>query len=286
MISVIIPTYNRGRLIRRSVESVLAQTWNDLEVIIVDDGSTDDTFQVVQGMEDARVRYLRMPRNSGASAARNYGVQNAKGHLIAFQDSDDQWLPEKLETQMRHFEQSGADVVFCAFERYAVNGDFSQVTPGPEIAPGKVTHEQLLYENFISTQTILGKKACFLDEPFDETIPALDDWEIMLRIARKYYVFYGADVLVRLFEQSDSLTGNSAKGRKAIDSIWKMHYADIQANDRTMLHLLYQREHFHRASGAPCCGMYFREISPKHRLKTNLYLFLHSLRMLRIDLIR
>ena len=102
MISVIIPTYNRASLLPRALDSVLRQTWEDLEVIVVDDASRDDTPQVMAACTDPRVRYIRLEKNSGACVARNTGVAQARGEWIAFQDSDDLWLPEKLEKQMAY----------------------------------------------------------------------------------------------------------------------------------------------------------------------------------------
>src|SRR5215218_7102231 len=92
-VSVVIPTYNRAPLLGRSIRSVLAQCYEDFEVIVVDDGSTDDTAEVVAGFRDARVSYVRLARNTGAGAARNVGIRLARGGFLAFQDSDDEWMP-------------------------------------------------------------------------------------------------------------------------------------------------------------------------------------------------
>ena len=99
MISVIIPTYNRAKLLPRAVESVLNQTYQDIELIIVDDGSTDDTMEWVRGIKDDRVRYAQL-NHQGACAARNHGISIARGEYIAFQDSDDIWFMDKLEKQL------------------------------------------------------------------------------------------------------------------------------------------------------------------------------------------
>src|SRR5262245_47409787 len=94
LVSVLVPTYNRSKLVRRAVESALAQSYRRLEVLVVDDGSSDDTRQVIEGM-DPRVRYIRQA-NAGVSAARNRGIAEARGEFVAFLDSDDEWLPWKL----------------------------------------------------------------------------------------------------------------------------------------------------------------------------------------------
>ena len=117
-VSVIIPTYNREKLVPRAIQSVLDQTWQDLELIVVDDGSTDRTEQVVSGFTDDRIRYVRLDKNSGVSHARNIGIESAQCEYIAFQDSDDEWLPEKLEKQMQVMLQAPETVgmVYCRME--------------------------------------------------------------------------------------------------------------------------------------------------------------------------
>lgn len=98
-VSVVIPTYNRAHLVGRAIQSVLNQTYQDFEIIVVDDGSTDNTEEVVKSFNDPRIRYIRHDQNRGGSAARNTGIKMARGEYIAFQDSDDEWLPEKLESR-------------------------------------------------------------------------------------------------------------------------------------------------------------------------------------------
>src|SRR4030043_1337098 len=102
-VSVIIPTYNRAHLVGRSIRSVLNQTYQDLEVIVVDDGSKDNTAEIVRGITDPRIVFLKHEKNRGVSAARNTGLKAARGKYIAFQDSDDEWLPQKLEKQLELF---------------------------------------------------------------------------------------------------------------------------------------------------------------------------------------
>lgn len=103
-VSVVIPTYNRGYIVREAIESVLAQTFGDFEVIVVDDGSADDTAEKIAAIRDSRVRYIRQS-NAGVSAARNRGVAEARGEIISFLDSDDLWKPEKLTHEVRFLEE-------------------------------------------------------------------------------------------------------------------------------------------------------------------------------------
>lgn len=109
MISIIIPTFNREHLIQKAVESVLDQSYTDIEVIVIDDGSTDNTEEKVRLIEDERVRYLKLNNNGGACRARNKGAEIARGEYLAFQDSDDIWHKDKLEKQIRFLEQGNYD---------------------------------------------------------------------------------------------------------------------------------------------------------------------------------
>ncbi len=101
-ISVIIPTYNRGKIIGNSIKSVLNQTFKNLEIIVVDDGSKDNTKEIVDEFKDERVRYIKLNNNTGAANARNIGIKNAIGQYISFQDSDDIFYPDKLERQLKN----------------------------------------------------------------------------------------------------------------------------------------------------------------------------------------
>jgi len=123
-VSIIIPTYNRAHLIERSIRSILNQTYEDFELLIVDDGSTDNTKEVVEGIVDARIRYISCATNGGAAKARNVGIAEAKYDYIAFQDSDDEWHPDKLEKQMKVMETASPDtgLVYCEYHYNGLNG--------------------------------------------------------------------------------------------------------------------------------------------------------------------
>lgn len=99
MVSVIIPSYNRENTIVRAVNSVLNQTYKDIEVIVVDDCSKDRTLELLSSIKDERLKFFKLEKNSGACVARNFGIEKANGEFIAFQDSDDEWLPEKLKSR-------------------------------------------------------------------------------------------------------------------------------------------------------------------------------------------
>ena len=112
-VSIIIPTYNREKSISKSIKSVLNQTYNDLEVIVVDDGSTDNTEKIIKGIKDTRIKYIKLDKNKGACYARNVGIKKATGKYIAFNDSDDIFHKTKIEKQVMYLKKCNSDLNFC-----------------------------------------------------------------------------------------------------------------------------------------------------------------------------
>ena len=210
MISVIIPTYNRSHLLDRAVQSVLRQSYFDLELIVVDDNSTDDTLQALNNIKDERLKVFSLPRTSGACVARNFGVKMAQGEYVAFNDSDDEWLIDKLVEQMEYLLNNKLDVVGC---QMMVTRNDSQVL-FPERP--NFSSSQIYKQNCISTQTIVGRKECFVQEPFDDDLSRFQDWDLVIRLSNRYRVGIVPAVLVRTFIQGDSI---SASADKAIDAL-------------------------------------------------------------------
>lgn len=208
-VSVIIPTFNRARTIEKSVKSVLCQTYSNLEVIIVDDGSTDNTRELIESLNDSRIKYIYQ-ENAGACAARNRGVCNATGEYIAFHDSDDVWHKDKIEKQLECFEKSNADIVFCKMNQIGVN----KVRVIPEgIEGGIVKQPNNLSE--IGTQTIIAKRRVFADYRFDQDMPRFQELEWLIRVASKYTLYCLSEGLVDYYVGNDSISRNSEKLYKA-----------------------------------------------------------------------
>ncbi|MCL1950191.1 MAG: glycosyltransferase [Turicibacter sp.] len=221
MISVIIPTYNRAQTIVRSIESVLAQTYQDFEVLVVDDASTDNTEEVVAGIEDERVKYFRLPKNGGAPVARNFGIQQAAYEYIAFQDSDDEWFPQKLELQLAELLEQGADLIGCCFMLHFTQDDVRPI-PREEIANEDIP-SILVFDNFISTQTILAKKEALLEENFDEGLLRLQDWDLVIRISQRFKVVFLNEVLVDVYRQENSIS-ETTNFYEAVQRLWEKYY--------------------------------------------------------------
>jgi len=191
-VSVIIPTYNRAHLIGKAIQSVLNQSYQDFEIIVLDDCSTDDTEELIKELEkkDERIRYIWHEKNKGPAASRNSGINAAKGRYIAFLDSDDEWLPEKLYKHMMVFKDSKkkVGVVYSGFLK--IKNSKKVYIPSPHVIKkeGNI-HKELLKGNFIGTPAAIVRKECFRKiGNFDIRIPYLEDWELWIRIS-KYYEF-------------------------------------------------------------------------------------------------
>ena len=219
MISVIIPTYNRANLIRRSINSILKQTYQNLEVIVVDDGSTDNTPLEIKRIQDNRIKYIKLIENKGGSNARNIGIKKARGKYISFQDSDDLYYPNKLEKQIQNIIIKKSNLDFCKI-KVIYNSSLSLFYPNKRqeksILKGKIFDELVSKGNFISTQAILVQKNFMRKFFFDTNMPRLQDYEVILRMIPKVKISYTPNVLVDLHIQKDSVTLSKVKLKKAV----------------------------------------------------------------------
>ena len=237
LVAVIIPTYNRAHIIRRALHSVLHQTYQNLEVIVVDDGSTDNTEKLVQSFADSRVRYIRHETRMGAPAARNTGINATKADFIAFQDSDDEWLCNKLEKQIDAFSKvdSKVGVVYTGFLRLENNIATYYPPLDRKIISGDIL-ESLLKGNFITTQAALIKRECFVKAGmFDENMPRLQDWELFIRIAKHYEFFCVNEPLLLVFYSSESISSDHSKHGIALKLLLDKHRDIFIAHKMTLL---------------------------------------------------
>lgn len=212
-VSVVIPTYNREKVLGRAIHSVLNQTFEDIELIVVDDCSIDGTKELVDGFEDSRVVYIRHETNQGGAAARNTGISAARGEFIAFQDSDAEWMLDKLETQMKVIFTGEAEenVVYTAF--LWVKDNKASYIPEDERAQreGDILR-QLLKRNFVDTATVVVRKRCFEKVGlFDESLPRYQDWDLFIRLAQHYdFKFVDAPLVISHFMPDSISTDNKA----------------------------------------------------------------------------
>ncbi len=225
MISVIIPTYNRANRIKASLESVMTQTYTDIEIIVVDDGSADNTEEVIRSLNDGRIKYVRYEINQGACHARNVGIDEAEGDYIAFHDSDDVWKRDKLEKQLECIEQNNADMLLCKIEVHKSNGKIEYY---PEVNKSCFVDYGLVLAGGVgSTQTFMAKARVFKDIHFDELMPRSQDTEVLIRISKKYKIYYLNEVLCCKYDQDDSLTRNVKNMVVAQERILSKFYDDF-----------------------------------------------------------
>lgn len=216
-VSVILPTYNRTDTLMMACDSVLAQSHRDLELIIVDDASSENIEEAVHRLGDDRAYCVRRSTNGGASAARNTGLASATGEFIAFQDSDDLWLPGKLARQLALFETLPADVGVVTGSKILYGRDAAH-----NYGPGRVTcapppeervHleedqvRRFLSGNRISLQNALFRRSCFPDAVwFDTCAKANADWEFTVRLVQHTKVYEDIEPVVLAFISEDSIS--------------------------------------------------------------------------------
>jgi len=220
-VSVIIPTYNRGWTIERTVDSVLAQTFRDFELIVVDDGSQDDTADILAGY-GTDIRVIRQP-NAGVSAARNTGIRAAGGEFIAFLDSDDYWLPEKLHVQIAYLDAHPAAVICQTEEIWIRNGKRVNPKKVHKKPSGRIFRASLAL-CLVSPSAVMLRRELF-DEigGFDETLPACEDYDIWLRISAHYPVYLvHTPLIIKTGGHADQLSRMVGLDRYRIRSIEKL----------------------------------------------------------------
>ena len=207
-VSVIIPTYNRRSLVERAVRSVLAQTRPVEEIIVVDDGSTDDTEQALCAVFGDRIRYVRQP-NGGVSSARNHGLRIARGRYLALLDSDDEWLPEKNRLQVAWLDaHPDFGMVLCDVIRMDANHRDFDVFRRRDLLPedGHILKWVLLEPALVPASAMLRRSVYDTIGDFDETLPTAEDLNYHLRIAARWKIGIVEESLVRAMRGHEGLS--------------------------------------------------------------------------------
>ncbi len=187
-VTVIVPTYNRAGVIERAIDSVCAQTFQDMEIIVVDDGSTDNTVDIVRSISDERIRCIAFKANRGSGAARNEGLKAATGKYIAFLDSDDEWLPEKVEKQVTLMESLSEDWGICQAGAYCIKDGVRTSTYVPPSPDGKNALRLYAFGKLRCPTPNVMLRANVIDEVglFDESLRRGQDTELFLRVFRNF----------------------------------------------------------------------------------------------------
>jgi glycosyltransferase involved in cell wall biosynthesis len=231
-VSVILPTYNRAEILPRSINSVIKQTYSDLELVVVDDASTDDTESVVKSFEDERIKYIKQDENKGANVARNTGISQSTGEYIAFQDSDDVWLPHKIQKQVDKFRQSKEGTGLVSTGVCRVWPDYqTDYLPGSQWNNQHFTRS-LLQNNFIPMQAAMIRRECVHSVgDLDNELPRLQDWEMWIRLSKEYNFKLVDEALVMKHMDVDELSYSrqDADHPRALELIIKKH-KDVFSN--------------------------------------------------------
>jgi len=191
-VSVIVPTYNRANLVSETVKSILNQTYKYFELIVVDDGSTDNTEEVIKKFNDKRIKYIKIDNWGGPAKPRNTGIKKARGEYIAFCDDDDMWLPEKLERQIKAFQVSNKTaMLYTRFK--TIEGDIISNRIFPKNGKYKSGNifKSLYLRPFIACSSVMVKRSVLDQVGFFDTDPNLiskEDADLWLRIALKYII--------------------------------------------------------------------------------------------------
>ena len=224
-VSVIIPTYNRAWVVKEAIDSVLAQDFHDFEIVVVDDGSTDNTQEILESYQQICV--VRQERR-GVSAARNAGIARAAGRLITFLDSDDLWLPGKLSAQVAFF-NTRPDALICQTEEIWIKN-------GARVNPKKrhKKHSGMVFERclelcIVSPSAVMMKRWLF-DKigGFDETLPVCEDYDLWLRIACRFPVhLIEAPLVIKRGGHPDQLSARRCMDRFRIHALKKIIESEL-----------------------------------------------------------
>ncbi len=232
-VSVVIPAYNQSHYLGGAIQSVLNQTYHDYEIIVVDDGSTDNCDEVVSEFGE-NVRYI-WQENKGLAGARNTGIRAAKGEFLGFLDSDDEWRPEFLEQMMALVDQHPhAAVYFCCAQGMDVDGhDLPQIYGGQDKQNADI-YQELLKANFLIPSTIVMRHEVAKEAGlFDQSLRYCEDWDLWLRVAPKY-LFVGTSVsLVRYRLHSNSLSGDVSKTQRTKKLVIEKYFGSDDGNWET-----------------------------------------------------
>jgi len=238
LVSVVIPTYGRGHLLERAIDSVLTQTYDNIEIIVVDDNDSNSehrkhTEKVLQTyLDNDQITYLKHKKNAGGSVARNTGIKVSKGEYVALLDDDDEWFPEKLEKQIDYFESlnENVGVIYCSYVLKEYDGDKEYI----RFEKGDLTKELLMLEFDPGASSTLVFKKDILKEIgyFDENFARHQDLEILIRLCRNYLIDVCPDVLLKINGHNFPSALKSEKVQKIFFQVFKKDIDKLSSPER------------------------------------------------------
>jgi glycosyltransferase involved in cell wall biosynthesis len=233
-VTVVIPSFNSGRFIREAVDSALAQTVMPMEVIVIDDGSTDNTTEIIAAYApDPRVRYIRQ-KNAGQSTARNNGIRAAQGEFIALLDADDRWKPDKLEKQLGKFSDDSIGVVFSGSQVFDEHGVRSE-NRADESSCADMLQSLITGTAFIPSSVVVRKRCFDSCGLFDESLKKVEDREMWIRLAKRYRFSCTSDCLVDYRLHASALNMQTDGMEEAFHETLRRAFADGPLQGRWLL---------------------------------------------------
>lgn len=254
LFSVIIPTYNSAAYIAEAIESVLVQTYQNFEIVVVDDGSTDGTRAILVPCSD-RITYLSQA-NRGPSAARNLGIQHSRGELIGFLDADDIWLPNKLERQLQFMvDHMDVALVFGDVELFNEHGTVTPTFLGQKAIASRLhggeviikdAFRSLLRENFITTTTVTVRRSCLREVGgFDELLRSVEDRDLWLRIAGRCPIGCVPEIVGRKRVHGHNISSNGHLATQSLIRVLEKRAIDPSISGALNLALREQLAHLY-----------------------------------------
>lgn len=263
-VSAIITTHNRLALLKRAINSVFSQTYKPLELIVVDDSSTDGTKEYCT---NKHFTYLYIPKeeSKGGNYARNLGIKAATGEYIAFLDDDDYWLPEKVEKQIKLIEEKRCELVYCGRRLEIINGNNVQYQDlFPSINNSGDMRKKILTTICTTTTNILVKKSALIEVGlFDESLRFWQEYELTIRLAQRQPFYFVNEILsVYRVDEKDKqrLTNKYKQWKDSAQYIYKKHvnlFQNLNIFEKLEVKTLYTREAANRAKRVNLIPQYF-----------------------------
>lgn len=222
LVSVVIPTYNRSSLIKNTIDSVLNQTYENFELIIVDDASTDNTEEIIRKYEDVRIRFIKLEENSQGTKPRNIGIQQSKGEYIALLDSDDEWLPTKLEKQVEFLQKFNDDRMVCFTDLVLKEKKKTTYSSNRKLNKDDNILEYILLEgNWVQTSTYMFSSRMGKETLFSPSLKKHQDWDFCLRLSKNgaKFVDLPEHLAVYYLDERDGRIGNNNKYLQSLNWI-------------------------------------------------------------------
>lgn len=231
MFTIVIPTYNRARIIKKTLDSVLAQTYPDWECLVVDDFSTDNTKEIVELFckKDSRFHYLINENEKGAQGARNTGINHAKGEYVSFLDSDDEWNQEMLEKQIKQYLKSNSIGAVYSNLHYKYS-DGKETKFGTPLGIQGYIYTETLTQGYLAPTSVLSAKRDLLQKVglFDQTLPASQDDDICFKLAKICEIAYIPEVMAYMnINSNNRISNNSTKVALGWWMLWNKYESDV-----------------------------------------------------------